>query len=95
MNFETNNADHAVRIDLLYKAKDLASAEKYFVSLQNSEKTEKTFGAILSSYCNEKAMDKASETFKKMKESNYATTLNYNNMLALYHNLDQSEKSYH
>ncbi|XP_073278023.1 pentatricopeptide repeat-containing protein At4g01990, mitochondrial-like [Primulina huaijiensis] len=92
MNFERNNADQAVRIDLLYKTKDLASAEKYFDSLQDSEKTEKTLGAILSSFCNEKAIDKASETFKKMKESNYATTLNYNNMLALYHNMDQSEK---
>ncbi|XP_073156847.1 pentatricopeptide repeat-containing protein At4g01990, mitochondrial-like [Henckelia pumila] len=91
-NFKINNADQAVRIDLLYKTKDLASAEKYFDSLQDSEKTAKTFGAILSCYCNEKAFDKASETFEKMKVLNYATTLNYNNMLALYHNMDQSEK---
>lgn len=92
MNFQINNADQAIRIDLLYKTKNLASAEKYFDSLQDSEKTQKTFGAILRSYCNEKEFGKASETFKKMKESNYATTLNYNNMLALYHNMNQPEK---
>ncbi|XP_073278024.1 pentatricopeptide repeat-containing protein At4g01990, mitochondrial-like [Primulina huaijiensis] len=89
---EIKNSDQAVCIDILYKTKGLASAEKYFNSLQDSEKTHKTFGAILNSYCNAKAFDKALETFEMMKKSNYAVTLNYNNMLTLYHKMDRPEK---
>lgn len=90
--FEIKDSDQALCINILHKTKGLASAEKYFNSLQGSEKTEKTFGAILNSYCNAKAFDKALQMFEKMKESNYAVTLNYNSMLVLYHNMDQPEK---
>ncbi|XP_073132609.1 pentatricopeptide repeat-containing protein At1g02370, mitochondrial-like [Henckelia pumila] len=86
------NSDQAVCIGILHKTKGLASAEKYFDGLQDSDKTQKTFGAIINCYCNAKVCDKALETFEKMKELNYAVTVNYNSMLALYYKMDQPEK---
>ncbi|KAL3843544.1 hypothetical protein ACJIZ3_000947 [Penstemon smallii] len=86
------NADQAIQIDLLYKTKDLASAEEYFNSLQDSEKTNKTYGALQSCYCKEKALDKALDIFEKMKVLKYMSLLNYNNMLSLYYNIGQPEK---
>ncbi|KAH6826458.1 hypothetical protein C2S53_014312 [Perilla frutescens var. hirtella] len=89
-NLQFSNADEAVRIDLLGRAEGVASAEKYFDGLQ--EKTDKTYGALLSCYCRERVLDKALETFEKMNEMNYTSTLNYNNVLSLYYNLEQHEK---
>ncbi|KAK4406757.1 Pentatricopeptide repeat-containing protein, mitochondrial [Sesamum angolense] len=64
---EVTNADHAIRIDLLWKTGGLASAEKYFNSLQASDKTSKTYGALLGCYCKERVFDKALEIFEEMK----------------------------
>ncbi|KAH6837569.1 Pentatricopeptide repeat superfamily protein [Perilla frutescens var. hirtella] len=86
-NLQFSNADEAVRIDLLGRAEGVASAEKYFDGLQ--EKTDKTYGALLSCYCRERVLDKALETFEKMNEMNYTSTLNYSNVLSLYSNLEQ------
>ncbi|KAL7205396.1 hypothetical protein ACSBR2_018360 [Camellia fascicularis] len=87
-----NNADRAIHIDLLAKANGVASAEKYFNSLEGSAKTIKTYGALLSTYCKEKMLDKAIELFEKMKELSFTSALNYNNMMSLYLNLGQPEK---
>ncbi|GFP87932.1 pentatricopeptide repeat-containing protein at1g60770 [Phtheirospermum japonicum] len=89
--FETSNADKAVRIDLLYKIKDISSAEEYFNTLPESEKTSRTYGALLCCYCKEKVFDKAFEIFEKMKASNQITTLNYNNMLLLFYTTEKHE----
>ncbi|XP_057778812.1 pentatricopeptide repeat-containing protein At1g02370, mitochondrial-like [Salvia miltiorrhiza] len=89
-NLQITAADHAIHIDLLGRAEGLASAEKYFDSL--SEKTSKTYGALLSCYCRERALDKALETFEKINEFNHASTLDFNNVLSLYYNLAKPEK---
>lgn len=88
----TNDADRAVRIELLAKGKNLDSAEEYFNGLQDSEKTTKTYGALLSCYCVKKHLEKASELFEKIKEVNAISTLNYNNMIYLYLQTGQPEK---
>lgn len=87
-----NNADRAIRIDLLSKTKGIATAEQYFESLQKSAKTKKTYGALLSSYCKEKNLDKAQELFSKIKDLNFVSTLNYNNLISLYLATNQFEK---
>ena len=87
-----NNADRAIRIDLLGKAEGVASAEKYFNSLEGSAKTTKTYGALLSRYCKEKMFEKAVELFEEMKELSFTSPLNYNNMMSLYLSIGQPEK---
>ncbi|CAI9763158.1 unnamed protein product [Fraxinus pennsylvanica] len=89
---EMNNADRAIRIDLLGKIEGLDSAEKYFNSLQVSAKSNKTYGALLNCYCKEKILDRALEIFEKMKVLSYTSTLNYNNMLSLHWNMDRPDK---
>ncbi|KAL3638226.1 hypothetical protein CASFOL_017597 [Castilleja foliolosa] len=90
--FETSNSDKAVRIDLYYKIKGMPSAEEYFNTLSESEKTTRTYGALLCCYCKEKVFDKAIEIFEKMKALNHTTTLNYNNMLFLFYTTEKHEK---
>ncbi|KAK3034050.1 hypothetical protein RJ639_034275, partial [Escallonia herrerae] len=86
------NADHAIRMDLLAKVEGVASAEKYFDSLQGDAKTNRTYGALFNCYCKEKVLDKALELFEKMKDLGFTSTLNYNNMIALYLDVSQPEK---
>ncbi|KAL8116992.1 pentatricopeptide repeat-containing protein At1g02370, mitochondrial-like [Apium graveolens] len=87
-----NNSDRAIRIDLLAKTEGLESAEKYFDNLQGTAKTKKTYGALLNCYCKEKNLEKALNLFERMKELRLSSTLNYNNMMSLYLNLDKPEK---
>ncbi|KAL8094143.1 hypothetical protein AgCh_035853 [Apium graveolens] len=87
-----NNSDRAIRIDLLAKTEGLKSAEKYFDNLQGTAKTKKTYGALLNCYCKEIFLEKALNLFERMKELRLSSTLNYNNMMSLYLNLDKPEK---
>ncbi|CAN4110953.1 unnamed protein product [Withania somnifera] len=87
-----SNGDHAIRIELLAQTKGTDSAEKYFDSLQESEKTSKTYGALLSCYCRRKMADKVLKLFEKMKELNFGSTLNYNNVISLHLTTGQPEK---
>lgn len=87
-----NNADRAIRIDLLAKTKGIATAEKYFESLPKSAKTKKTYGALLNTYCQDKNLYKAEELFSQIKDLNFVSTLNYNNLISLYLATDKFEK---
>lgn len=88
-----NNTDRAILIDLLAKTDGIASAEKYFNSLEKSSKTKKTYGALLRCYCNENMLEKGTELFEKMREMNLApTVLNYNNLMSLYLKSGHPEK---
>ncbi|GFS30702.1 hypothetical protein Acr_00g0013450 [Actinidia rufa] len=91
-NNKMNNADRAIHIDLLGKAEGVALAEKYFNSLEESAKTTKTYGALLSCYCKEKMFEKAVQLFEEMKELSFTSPLNYNNMMSLYLSIGQPEK---
>ncbi|CAN4108915.1 unnamed protein product [Withania somnifera] len=87
-----SNGDRAIRIDLLAHTKGTNSAKKYFVSLQESEKTSKTYGALLRCYCSRKMFKKVMKLFEKTRELNFASTLNYNNVISLYLTIGQPEK---
>uniref|UniRef100_A0A2P2Q3H5 Pentatricopeptide repeat-containing protein At1g02370 n=1 Tax=Rhizophora mucronata TaxID=61149 RepID=A0A2P2Q3H5_RHIMU len=90
---DMSRGDFAVRIDLLCKNEGVAAAEKYFNSLMESEKSDKTYGALLCSYCKEGMVDKATELFETMKVRNVAsTTINYNILMSLYMKVDLPEK---
>ncbi|PHT98711.1 hypothetical protein BC332_32370 [Capsicum chinense] len=90
--FMISNGDRAIRIFLLAQSNGLDSAEKYLDSLQESEKTSKTYGALLSCYCRQKKFDKVMKLFEKMKELNFTSTLNYNNVISLHLSNGQPEK---
>lgn len=87
-----NNVDHAVCIDLLAKTKGVSLAEEYFNNLEESSKTLKTYGALLSCYCKEKMIDEAADLFEKIKELSFASTLNYNNVMSLYLSIGEPDK---
>ncbi|KAE9446677.1 hypothetical protein C3L33_21442, partial [Rhododendron williamsianum] len=78
---QMNNADQAVRIDLLAKIEGLASAEEYFNNLEESSKNPKTYGALLGWYCREKMIDEATDLFEIMKGLSFTSACNYNNMI--------------
>ncbi|GAA0177804.1 hypothetical protein LIER_42153 [Lithospermum erythrorhizon] len=87
-----NNSDRALEIDLLCKNEGIESAEKYFNELQQSAKTNKTYGALFSCYCREKNLDKALELFEKMKELGFVSTLDYNNLISVYLKTGQPQR---
>ncbi|CAN1231842.1 Pentatricopeptide repeat-containing protein At4g21705, mitochondrial [Linum grandiflorum] len=86
-------AEHAIRIDLIGKVKGFESAEDYFNSLRDIDKTHKTYGALLNCYVRQKQMDKSISHMQKMKELGFASTaITYNDIMSLYTNLNQHEK---
>ncbi|KAG9160122.1 hypothetical protein Leryth_015022 [Lithospermum erythrorhizon] len=87
-----NNSDRALEIDLLCKNEGIESAEKYFNELQQSAKTNKTYGALFSCYCREKNLDKALELFEKIKELGFVSTLDYNNLISVYLKTGQPQR---
>lgn len=87
-----NNADQAVRIDLLAKIEGLASAEEYFNNLEESSKNPKTYGALLGWYCREKMIDEATDLFERMKGLSFTSACNYNNTMSLYLSIGEPEK---
>ncbi|XP_043687203.1 pentatricopeptide repeat-containing protein At1g60770-like [Telopea speciosissima] len=88
-----SRSHNAKKIDLLYRTKDIMSAEKYFTGLPNPAKNEYTYAALLNCYCREKIIDKAMELVKKMRELNFdATTFAYNSLMTLYMKLGEPEK---
>ncbi|KAG5525445.1 hypothetical protein RHGRI_031937 [Rhododendron griersonianum] len=89
---QMNNADQAVRIDLLGKIEGLASAEEYFNNLEESSKNLKTYGALLGWYCGEKMVDEATDLFERMKGLSFTSACNYNMMMSLYLSIGEPEK---
>lgn len=91
MKFSVGN--HAIRLNLISKVKGIDMAEEYFSSLPDLAKDQKTYGALLNSYIQEKIANKATALYEKMKELNFAsTTLVQNNLMTLYMKLGQPEK---
>lgn len=86
-------ADHALRLDLLSKAKGIAAAEDYFNNLSPSTKNLSTYGSLLNCYCKQNMEVKALALFEKMDSMNFAsTTLAFNNIMALFMKLGKPEK---
>ncbi|KAI4374702.1 hypothetical protein MLD38_012665 [Melastoma candidum] len=90
---EITTSDHAVQLDLIGKARGLDAAERYFTSLSEQDRGDKTYGALLNCYTGERLLDKSLSLLGKMKELGYVSSpLNYNCLMCLYTNLGMHEK---
>ncbi|KAL6975394.1 hypothetical protein U1Q18_024190 [Sarracenia purpurea var. burkii] len=85
--------DRAVQLDLIGRVRGLKSAESYFHALNEQEKIDKTYGALLNCYVREGLVDKSISHMQKMEEMGFASsTLNYNDLMCLYMRTNQLEK---
>ncbi|OIW13688.1 hypothetical protein TanjilG_08030 [Lupinus angustifolius] len=85
--------EHAVHLDLIGKVQGYTSAESYFSSLKDQDKTDKTYGALLNCYVRQRQVDKALSHLQKMKELGFASSpLTYNDIMCLYTNIGKHEK---
>lgn len=90
---ELSSGDHAIRLDLIGKVRGIASAESYFNSLNEEDRTEKIYGALLNCYVREHQAEKSISHMQKMKELGFVSTaLPYNNIMSLYTIVGQHEK---
>ncbi|XP_074272207.1 pentatricopeptide repeat-containing protein At4g21705, mitochondrial-like isoform X2 [Silene latifolia] len=91
--FKFTSTEHAVQLDLIGRVHGFLSAENYFNSLQDADKNNKTYGALLNCYVRQRQVDKALAHFEKMKEMGFAsTTLTYNDIMCLYSNIGKYDK---
>ncbi|CAL5196771.1 unnamed protein product [Lathyrus oleraceus] len=84
--------DHAVQLNLIGKVRGLDSAENYFQNLNDEDKTEKAYGALLNCYAREGLVDKSLSLMQKIKDMGFVSVLNYNNIMCLYLQTEQYEK---
>ncbi|KAK9714695.1 hypothetical protein RND81_06G113000 [Saponaria officinalis] len=90
---EFTPTEHAIQLDLIGRVRGFLSAENYFYSLRDVDKTKKTYGALLNCYVRQRQIEKSLAHFQKMKEMGFAsTTLTYNDIMCLYTNIGQYDK---
>lgn len=93
MNYDLSSGDLAVQLDLVSKVRGLDQAEEYFNRIPDSLRVDKLHGALLNCYAEKKSLEKAEETFQKMKELGFIkSSLSYNVMLGLYSRVGKHEK---
>ncbi|KAJ8755546.1 hypothetical protein K2173_022125 [Erythroxylum novogranatense] len=86
-------ADRAIQLDLIGRVRGLEFAENYIENMDDEEKIDKIYGALLNCYVREGLVDKALSIMQKIKELGFAgTTLNYNDLMCLYTRTGQFEK---
>ncbi|KAF9610836.1 hypothetical protein IFM89_025246 [Coptis chinensis] len=88
-----SSSEHAVQLDLIGRVHGLESAESYFNSLSDEDKSEKTYGALLNCYVREGLTGKSLSHMQKMKEKGMVSTaLTYNDLMCLYIKTSEYEK---
>lgn len=86
-------SDQAIHLDLIAKARGVAAAESYFVSLPESSKNHLCYGSLLNCYCKELMTEQAEALLEKMKELNLpVTSMPYNSLMTLYTKTSQPDK---
>lgn len=91
--FTVSSTEHALLIDLIGRVHGYLSAETYFNSLSEQDKTNKTYGALLHCYVRQRQIDKSLSHLRNMKEKGLITSaVQYNDIMSLYTNLGQHEK---
>ncbi|XP_057948168.1 pentatricopeptide repeat-containing protein At4g21705, mitochondrial [Malania oleifera] len=86
-------SQHARQLDLIGRVRGFQFAESYFNSLMEQDKTDKTYGALLSCYVRQRVTDESLSHLQKMKEKGFASSpLTYNDIMCLYTNIGQHEK---
>ncbi|KAL7591928.1 hypothetical protein Lser_V15G32245 [Lactuca serriola] len=84
--------DHAVQIDLIGKVHGFLEAEKYFNTLTDGDKTDKTYGALLHCYVRQRETEKSLSHFQKMKENGFLSSVTFNDIMCLYIRNNQTDK---
>ncbi|KAJ0046195.1 hypothetical protein Pint_04522 [Pistacia integerrima] len=83
----------AVQLDLIGRVQGLEAAESYFNSLNDEDKVDKVYGALLNCYVREGLVDKSLAHLQKMKDLGFASSaLSYNSLMCLYNHTGQFEK---
>lgn len=90
--FPISPGDAAYRLELISKVHGLENAETYFNNLPQQLKVYQSYGALLSCYAEEKAVEKAEAVFERMKELNMVASYAYNALMQLYCNMGQPDK---
>lgn len=91
--FVFSATEHAVQLDLIGRVHGFYLAERYFGSLSDDVKTEKTYGALLNCYVRQNQVMKTLSHFQKMKTMGFASSpLTYNDLMCLYTNTGQFDK---
>ncbi|KVH89534.1 pentatricopeptide repeat-containing protein At4g21705, mitochondrial [Cynara cardunculus var. scolymus] len=85
--------DHAVQLDLIGKVHGFLEAEKYFNSLTEQDKTDKTYGALLHCYVRQRETEKSLSHFQKMKEKGFGLSpVAFNDIMCLHIRTNQTNK---
>ncbi|KAK7405224.1 hypothetical protein VNO78_06423 [Psophocarpus tetragonolobus] len=85
-------SDLAVQLDLIGRVRGVESAERYFQSLNDGDKTYQLHGALLNCYVREGLVDKSLSQMQKMKDMGVVCCINYNSLMYLYLQTQQLEK---
>ncbi|MQL72600.1 hypothetical protein Taro_004919 [Colocasia esculenta] len=86
-------SDHAIRLDLVAKARGITSAEEYFINLPEQAKNHLAYGALLNCYCKELMTESAEALMEKMKELRFASSaMSYNSLMTLYTKVGHPER---
>lgn len=84
--------EHAVQLDLIGKVHGFLEAEKYFNTLTDDNKTDKTYGALLHCYVRQRETEKSLSHFQKMKEHGLLSPVTFNDIMCLYIRTNQTDK---
>ncbi|KAL8032611.1 hypothetical protein ABFX02_13G107500 [Erythranthe guttata] len=92
-NYTFTPGQHAVHLDLIGKIHGFVQAEDYFNSLNEEDKTEKAYGALLHCYVRQRETERAQTHLKDMKEKGIAlSSVAFNDIMSLYSNISQNDK---
>ncbi|KAJ8642825.1 hypothetical protein MRB53_004573 [Persea americana] len=84
---------HSIQLDLVGKVHGLASAESYFNSLSEEDRTERVYGTLLNCYIRKSLPEKSLSHMQKMKELGFVSSvLPYKDIMSLYTKVGQYEK---
>ncbi|KAK9085246.1 hypothetical protein Sjap_025657 [Stephania japonica] len=86
-------SDHAVRLDLIGHVHGVESAETYFNSMRDPDRTVKAYGALLNCYVRAGSTIKSLSLVQKMKDMGFLLShLVYNDLMCLYTKISEHEK---
>uniref|UniRef100_A0A803NH65 Pentatricopeptide repeat-containing protein n=1 Tax=Cannabis sativa TaxID=3483 RepID=A0A803NH65_CANSA len=91
--FRLSSSDVAIRLDLIAKVRGIDAAESLFLSLSETSKDKRMYGALLNVYARAKMKEKAESLFDQMRTLGHAShSIPFNVMMTLYMNLKEYEK---
>ncbi|KAM1125014.1 hypothetical protein PS2_040100 [Malus domestica] len=91
--FRISTSNAAIQLDLFAKVRGVASAENYFLSLPDTLKDRRIYGALLNAYVRARMKEKAEALLDKMRTKGHALqSLPFNVMMTLYMNLRDYDK---